>query len=206
MKRANEQDKKCENSTHSDVCMGGCLNPDRFVYLVGDLVEIINEHHAFFGSKGEVTKCFYQGNDKVYSVHVTRLGGQADATLKMWEDSLLLIERDYPEQEQVCCQNTSKACSTHGPCKAWSTPDKDPVEIDEPDEPTEILDRKPVVASTWRHYKGDEYYVICTGWIEANTTPCVIYEPVGGGTIWVRPTDNFLAPVGNDSWRFVRVS
>lgn len=41
------------------------------------------------------------------------------------------------------------------------------------------------------HRKGGVYKVIATGMIEATLTPCVIYQNMKGGAVWVRPYAEF---------------
>lgn len=43
---------------------------------------------------------------------------------------------------------------------------------------------------THEHYKGGLYRVIARGHIEADLTPCVVYDNEAGET-WVRPADDF---------------
>jgi hypothetical protein len=55
-----------------------------------------------------------------------------------------------------------------------------------PDEASEAL------APTHRHLKtGGLYRVLHEGAIEANLTPCIIYQNVASGAIWVRPSSEF---------------
>lgn len=45
----------------------------------------------------------------------------------------------------------------------------------------------PQVGTCWRHYKGGIYTVIAVGKVEKDQTPCVVYQSLADGQVWVRP-------------------
>lgn len=45
----------------------------------------------------------------------------------------------------------------------------------------------PLVGTRWRHYKGGIYTVIAVGKVEKDQTPCVVYQCLADGQVWVRP-------------------
>lgn len=51
---------------------------------------------------------------------------------------------------------------------------------------------RPADGSIYRHYKGDIYRIVATGFLEDTETPCVIYKSEKLGLVWVRTTKNFL--------------
>lgn len=64
----------------------------------------------------------------------------------------------------------------------------------------EILDRwsefaRPADGQQYRHYKGGEYEVAATGFLEDSLTPCVVYRSLETGIVWVRSADDFLGVV-----------
>jgi hypothetical protein len=56
---------------------------------------------------------------------------------------------------------------------------------------------EPVPGQTYRHYKGNQYMVICVAIMEATMTPMVVYREVGviGGKPWVRPMTEFMEDI-----------
>lgn len=59
------------------------------------------------------------------------------------------------------------------------------------------LDR-PVDGQLFRHYKGGEYTIVATGFLEDSEAPCVVYRSVLKDMVWVRTAKNFLEPVEHD--------
>lgn len=59
--------------------------------------------------------------------------------------------------------------------------------------PPKILYNPMLFGRNWLHKRsGKHYQVVATGFIEANLTPCVIYQAKAGGVIWVRPYKEFV--------------
>ncbi len=56
------------------------------------------------------------------------------------------------------------------------------------------LDR-PKDGQIFQHYKGGEYEIIATGFLEDTEAPCVIYRSQLKGVVWVRTAENFLENV-----------
>ncbi len=68
---------------------------------------------------------------------------------------------------------------------------------------------RPKTGQIFRHYKGDLYKIVATGFLEDTLAPCVIYRSLQMNTVWVRSAQNFLETVEhNDSTqpRFKSVS
>jgi hypothetical protein len=64
---------------------------------------------------------------------------------------------------------------------------------------------RPQDGQKFRHYKGGEYEIVATGFLEDSETPCVIYRSLLKNTVWVRTANNFLEDVefeGRDQPRF----
>jgi hypothetical protein len=57
---------------------------------------------------------------------------------------------------------------------------------------------RPADGDRYRHYKGGEYEIVATGFLEATTTPCVAYRSVEDNIVWMRSARNFLEPVEHD--------
>jgi hypothetical protein len=51
---------------------------------------------------------------------------------------------------------------------------------------------RPINGTRYRHYKGGEYEVVTTGFLEETEEPCVIYRSLKNNSIWVRTAQNFL--------------
>lgn len=59
------------------------------------------------------------------------------------------------------------------------------------------LDR-PNDGQIFRHYKGDKYEIVATGFLEDSEAPCVIYRSVEKNIVWVRTAKNFLESVEHE--------
>lgn len=59
-----------------------------------------------------------------------------------------------------------------------------------------------MIGGLYRHYKrGTDYRVICVAVLEADETPCVVYEalyPEAEHRFWIRPVVDFLANVEHE--------
>lgn len=56
--------------------------------------------------------------------------------------------------------------------------------------------REPVVGTTYRHYKGGLYEIVCTGRLsEQRDVVCVVYRSQEKGCIWIRPLSMWSEPV-----------
>ena len=53
------------------------------------------------------------------------------------------------------------------------------------------LDR-PADGQIFEHYKGGQYEIIATGFIEDSEAPCVVYRSILKNIVWVRTAKNFL--------------
>jgi hypothetical protein len=47
----------------------------------------------------------------------------------------------------------------------------------------------------FRHYKGGEYGIVTTGFLENGEIPCVIYRSLENDNTWVRTAEDFLSSV-----------
>lgn len=72
-------------------------------------------------------------------------------------------------------------------------------------------DLQPLPILGWdvfRHYKGNEYRIICIARLEEDHTPCVVYQSIKDDTeIWIRPYDDFVKEIVVDGYcgpRFVK--
>ncbi len=54
---------------------------------------------------------------------------------------------------------------------------------------------RPANGDQYRHYKGGEYEIVATGFLEATATPCVVYRSLEKNIVWVRTAKNFLETV-----------
>lgn len=59
----------------------------------------------------------------------------------------------------------------------------------------------PTPGQTFRHYKGGEYEIITTGFIESNQKPCIVYKSLADNTIWVRTAEDFFELIEHQSKR-----
>jgi hypothetical protein len=57
---------------------------------------------------------------------------------------------------------------------------------------------RPKDGQHFKHYKGGDYMIVATGFLEETETPCVIYRSTANGTVWVRTAQNFLELVTHD--------
>lgn len=67
---------------------------------------------------------------------------------------------------------------------------------------------RPADGDRYRHYKGGEYEIVATGFLEATETPCVAYRSLEKGIVWVRTAKNFLETVehnGEIVTRFTKI-
>lgn len=51
---------------------------------------------------------------------------------------------------------------------------------------------RPQTGSTYTHYKGGQYEIVATGFLEDSETPCVVYRSLEKNIVWVRTAKNFL--------------
>ena len=71
----------------------------------------------------------------------------------------------------------------------------------------DVFDR-PTNGDHYRHYKGGEYEIVATGFLEDTETPCVIYRSLEKNIVWVRTAKNFLETVeykGVTIPRFIKI-
>jgi hypothetical protein len=57
---------------------------------------------------------------------------------------------------------------------------------------------RPRDGQRFRHYKGGEYEVVATGFLEDSEAPCVVYRSLEKGIVWVRTAKNFLETIEYD--------
>ena len=54
---------------------------------------------------------------------------------------------------------------------------------------------RPQDGQIYRHYKGGEYEIVATGFLEDSEAPCVVYRSLLKNIVWVRTAKNFLENV-----------
>ena len=54
---------------------------------------------------------------------------------------------------------------------------------------------RPVDGQRFEHYKGGQYTVVATGFLEDSEAPCVVYKSLDKGIIWVRTAKNFFEDI-----------
>lgn len=67
---------------------------------------------------------------------------------------------------------------------------------------------RPDTGQRFRHYKGGEYEIVATGFMEDSEAPAVIYRSIEKNIIWVRTAKNFFEEVEYNGVlrpRFLRV-
>jgi hypothetical protein len=47
----------------------------------------------------------------------------------------------------------------------------------------------------FRHYKGGEYVILATGFIESSEVPCVVYRSLEKDITWVRTASDFFEEI-----------
>jgi hypothetical protein len=57
---------------------------------------------------------------------------------------------------------------------------------------------RPQKGDRYQHYKGGQYEIVETGFLEATEEPCVIYQSLQNGSTWVRTAQNFLETIEFD--------
>lgn len=54
---------------------------------------------------------------------------------------------------------------------------------------------RPENGQIFHHYKGGEYEIIATGYLEDSEAPCVVYRSLNKNIVWVRTAKNFQEDV-----------
>ena len=54
---------------------------------------------------------------------------------------------------------------------------------------------RPKDGQIFRHYKGGEYEIVATGFLEDTEASCVVYRSLKKNIVWVRTAKNFLEDV-----------
>jgi len=54
---------------------------------------------------------------------------------------------------------------------------------------------RPETGAKYRHYKGGEYEIVATGFLEDSEAPCVTYRSLEKNIVWVRTAKNFLEAI-----------
>lgn len=57
---------------------------------------------------------------------------------------------------------------------------------------------RPQPGQVFKHYKGGEYEIIATGFLEDSEAPCVVYRSLLKNITWVRTAKNFLEEIEYD--------
>lgn len=66
----------------------------------------------------------------------------------------------------------------------------------------------PQADEIWQHFKGQKYKIVAVGLHSETQEELVVYQPLGGGQIWVRPLAMWKEMVnrdGTEKARFVRL-
>jgi hypothetical protein len=58
--------------------------------------------------------------------------------------------------------------------------------------------RRPADGELFEHYKGGQYVIVATGFLEDTEAPCVVYRSLLKDITWVRTAKNFLESVEHD--------
>lgn len=54
---------------------------------------------------------------------------------------------------------------------------------------------RPKDGQIFQHYKGGEYEIVATGFLEDSEAPCVVYHSLLKNIVWVRSAKNFFESV-----------
>jgi len=54
---------------------------------------------------------------------------------------------------------------------------------------------RPADGQMFEHYKGGEYEIVATGFLEDTEAPCVIYRSLEKDIVWVRTAKNFFEDI-----------
>lgn len=57
---------------------------------------------------------------------------------------------------------------------------------------------RPKNGQHFQHYKGGEYEIVATGFLEDTESPCVAYRSLLKDIVWVRTAKNFLEDIEHD--------
>ncbi len=63
---------------------------------------------------------------------------------------------------------------------------------------------RPKDGQIFQHYKGGEYEIVATGFLEDSEVPCVIYKSLLKDIVWVRTAQNFLEEAENNGQKLPR--
>lgn len=63
---------------------------------------------------------------------------------------------------------------------------------------------RPADGARFRHYKGGEYVVVASGWLEQSEVPCIIYRSLATNSVWVRTAEDFFSQLDHDGQRLSR--
>lgn len=63
---------------------------------------------------------------------------------------------------------------------------------------------RPEPNDVYRHYKGELYEIVTTGFIETTLEPCVVYRSVATHMVWVRTAKDFLEDIEHNGTRVPR--
>jgi hypothetical protein len=55
--------------------------------------------------------------------------------------------------------------------------------------------KRPKDGEHFRHYKGGEYVILATGFIESSEEPCVVYRSLEKDITWVRTASDFFEEI-----------
>lgn len=65
---------------------------------------------------------------------------------------------------------------------------------------------RPTDGQRFLHYKGGEYEIVATGFLEDSESPCVVYRSIEKNIVWVRTAQNFLENVEHNGLIVARFS
>lgn len=63
---------------------------------------------------------------------------------------------------------------------------------------------RPEPGEIFKHYKGELYEIVTTGFIETTLEPCIVYRSVSTHLIWVRPAKDFLEEIEHKGSKILR--
>ena len=67
--------------------------------------------------------------------------------------------------------------------------------------------KREISCGRYRHFKGNQYEVLCIGKHTETSEPMVIYKALyGDGDVWIRPADMWNEEVNRDGKMFKRFS
>ncbi len=65
---------------------------------------------------------------------------------------------------------------------------------------------RPEAGDIYKHYKGELYEIVTTGFIETTLEPCVVYRSLTTHLVWVRTAADFFERVDHQGTSTIRFS